>query len=107
MNISSSTVANGGSVVLDLNHANYFTISASGTGTARWTASNAPAAGRVLTFVIEYAGGGQLTNAWFTGSKWSGGAVPTLTSNGTDVLAFSSDDAGASWRGVLLQRNSS
>lgn len=98
----------GNAVTLNLNDSNYFTVSASGAGTVAWTASNAPPAGRVQTFIIEYTNGGAVTNSWFTGIKWPGGAAPTLTTGtNPDILGFTTDDAGATWRGNLLQRNSS
>jgi hypothetical protein len=107
MVVSGAITASGSPTVeLNLDSANYFTISASGTGTVTWQISNPPSSGRLQTFVIEYAGGGQKTNNWFTGTRWPGGVAPTLTSTGTDLLGFSSDDAGSLWRGVLLQRDS-
>lgn len=91
---------------LDLNGSNYFAITSSGTGTVTWTISNPAPLNRMQTFIIEYAGGGQKTNTWFTNTRWPAGTAPTLTSNGVDLLSFTSDDSGANWRGVLLQRDS-
>lgn len=109
MLVSGTIAAPGGSTVtLNINNANYFAVSASGTGTVTWVVTNPPPAGRSQTIVIEYVNGGAVTNSWFSGTKWPGGAAPTLTTGvNTDVLGFVSDDAGTNWRGVLLQRNSS
>jgi len=105
--VSSSITASGTtSITLDLNASNYYAISASGTGTVTWNISNPPLFNRFQTVIIEYAGGGQKTNNWFTNTRWPGAVAPTLTSNGTDLLGFATDDAGANWRGVLLQRDS-
>jgi len=103
----SLSIVNNGTPTLDLSRAGYFYASASGTGTAKWTASNAAATGYAEAFLLEYLGGGQLTNVWFAGIRWPGGTAPTLSSTGTDILGFSTDDGGTIWRGALLQRNSS
>jgi hypothetical protein len=91
---------------LNLNAANYFIASGSGTGVVAWTASGAPSSGTLGGFVLQYSNGAQLTNAWFANTRWPGGTAPTLTSGGVDLLGFSTVDAGANWRGVLLQRDS-
>ena len=109
MLVSGTIAAPGGTTVtLNLNNANYFAVSASGTGTITWVVTNPPPTGRSQTIIIEYINGGVVTNSWFTGTRWSGGVAPTLTSGANpDVLGFITDDAGTNWRGVLLQRNSS
>jgi hypothetical protein len=109
MLVSGTIRAPGGSTVtLNINDANYFAVSASSTGTVTWVATNPPPSGRTQTIIVEYTNGGVVTNSWFTGTRWPGGAAPTLTSGANpDVLGFITDDAGTTWRGVLLQRNSS
>jgi hypothetical protein len=109
MAVSGTIPANGTvGVQLNLNTANYFAVSASGTGTVTWTLINPPATGRAQTFIIEYTNGGVKTNSWFTNTRWPGGVAPSLTSASAnpDLLGFVTDDAGANWRGVLLQRGS-
>ena len=109
MVVSGTIAAAGGTTVtLNLNNSNYFAVSASGTGTVTWVATNPPPTGRVQTFVIEYVNGGVVTNSWFSGIRWSGGVAPTLTTGSNpDLLGFTTDDNGTIWRGNLLQRNSS
>lgn len=109
MAVSGTIPANGTvGVELNLNTANYFSVSASGTGTVTWTLINPPPTGRAQTFVIEYTNGGIKTNTWFTNTRWPAGVAPSLTSASAnpDLLGFTTDDAGANWRGVLLQRGS-
>jgi hypothetical protein len=95
------------SVNLDLNVANYFSVSASAAGTVTWTITNTPPANRAQSFVIEYTNGGIKTNSWFTNTRWPAATAPILsTGTAPDLLGFTTDDAGANWRGVLLQRGS-
>jgi hypothetical protein len=94
-------------VLLDLNHNNFFSVSGSGAGTVTWQVTNPPDVGRVQTFVIEYTNGGIKTNNWFTNTRWPAGSAPILTTGtAPDMLSFTSDDNGANWRGLLLQRGS-
>jgi hypothetical protein len=109
MATSGTIVLNGTQAIsLDLNQANYFQVSASVAGTVTWTVVNPPPTGRMQTFAIEYTNGGIKTNTWFTNTRWPAGVAPTLTSASAnpDLLSFTTDDAGANWRGVLLQRAS-
>ena len=106
---TSGTIAANGSttVTLDLNAHNFFSVSGSAAGTVTWVVSNSPVTGRAQTFVLEYINGGTKTNSWFTNTRWPAGSAPVLTTGlNPDFLAFTTDDAGANWRGVLLQRGS-
>ena len=108
MAVSGTIAANSTtSVNLDLNVANYFSVSGSAAGTVTWTITNAPPANRAQSFVIEYINGGIKTNSWFTNTRWPAATAPILsTGTAPDLLGFTTDDAGANWRGVLLQRGS-
>jgi hypothetical protein len=109
MAVSGAITASGTvGIELNLNTANYFSVSASGTGTVTWTVINPPPTGRAQTFIIEYTNGGIKTNNWFTNTRWPAGVAPSLTSASAnpDLLGFTTDDAGSNWRGVLLQRGS-
>ena len=109
MAVSGTITASGTtSVTLNLNTANYFSVSGSGTGTVTWAVTNPPITGRAQTFVIEYTNGGIKTNSWFTNTRWPAGIAPSLTSASAnpDMLSFTTDDAGSNWRGLLLQRGS-
>lgn len=107
--MSSGSITGSGSptITLNMHNANYFYVSASGAGTVTWAVSNVIVAPNVQAFILEYTGGAQKTNNWFTNTRWPGGVAPTLSTTGIDLLGFITDDAGANWRGALLQRNSS
>jgi hypothetical protein len=88
---------------IDLAAGNCFskTISANTT----LTVSNVPAAGAVASFLLDLTNGGAFTVTWWSGVKWPGGAAPTLTASGRDVLGFFTYDGGTTWTGVLVGRD--
>jgi hypothetical protein len=88
---------------IDCTTGTYFTKTASGALT--WTISNVPSS-RAYSFLLELTNGGTGTQTWFSGTKWPGGAAPTLTTSGVDVLGFITDDGGTTWRGVALMLDS-
>lgn len=88
---------------VDLAAGNYFTKTISGNVTL--TTTTEPASGTVASFYLELTNGGAFTITWWSGVKWEGGAAPTLTSSGKDLLAFVTHDAGTVWLGVLVGRN--
>jgi hypothetical protein len=78
-------------------------VTATVTGAAQWTVTNPPASGKCGTIVFHLTNGGLGIQTLFSGNavKWPGGTAPTLTSSGTDMLVFTTLDAGTTWRGVL------
>ena len=94
-----------GSVTINSELGNFFT--ARSTGTTTWTFSNPPSGARAGGFIIELTNGGSQTQNWPTpNTKWPGGTAPTLTTSGTDVLVFITDDGGTIWRGVASMLDS-
>jgi len=89
---------------IDITLGNYFTKTISGTTT--FTVSNVPSTGTVASFVLELTNGGSATVNWWSGVKWAAGAAPTLTSSGVDILGFYTHDAGTTWRGMVMSRDS-
>lgn len=87
---------------VDCSTADYFTKTASGNIT--WVFSNAPTGG--FGFVLRLTNGGAYTMTWPASVDWPSGTAPTLTAAGVDMLAFITDDAGTTWRGVRMQRDS-
>lgn len=53
-----------------------------------------------ITVILK--NGGNYNVEWPTSVKWSGNAVPTLTSNGTDVFSFVTVTGGTIWYGTPL-----
>jgi predicted nucleic acid-binding Zn-ribbon protein len=93
---------------LDLLEANYFQVTAAGSTTFVFanppvSSANGPAAGG---FILELANGGAATVTWPTATKWPSATAPTLTSSGTDILVFVTDDGGTTWRGVQSIKDS-
>ncbi len=93
---------------LDMLDGNYFMVTAAGSTTFVFanppvSAANGGAAGG---FILELANGGAATVTWPSGTKWPSGTAPTLTSSGTDVFVFITDDGGTVWRGVQSMKDS-
>lgn len=88
---------------LDLATGNLFTKTISGVTT--FTVSNVPAAGSSVSFLLDLTNGGSATVTWWSGVKWAGGTVPTLTASGRDVLGFFTHDGGTTWTGLLLGKD--
>lgn len=76
------------------------------TGATTFTITGAPSSLNVASFILRLTNGGNYTVTWWSGVKWSGGAAPKLTSNGTDNLGFYTYDGGATWEGFLLSKDS-
>ena len=56
--------------------------------------------GRCRTLTMFVTNGGAYTITWPTGVKWAGGAAPTLTASGVDVVTFMTVDGGTTWLGA-------
>lgn len=76
------------------------------TAATTLTTSNAPAAGKVASFILKLTNGGSKVITWWPNIKWAGGTAPTLTTAGVDNLGFYTHDGGASWQGLLLSKDS-
>ena len=93
-----STLGNaGGTATANLENGNAF--SATSTATTTWVFSNPPAGARAGAFSLFLINGGQYTQTWPTAVRWNGNSAPTLTSTGTDELAFVTYNAGTNWHG--------
>ncbi len=95
---------------IDLSAGNCFTKTISTNTTL--TVSSVPASGKFAGFILELTNGGAAVIDWaasFGGSsriKWASGTQPTLTAAGVDSLGFYTHDGGATWRGMLLAKDS-
>jgi hypothetical protein len=93
-----------GATTIDLSLGNY--ITATVTGTVTWTFSNPPTA-NAAGFVLKLTNGGSATQNWPSSvTKWPSGTAPTLTTSGTDLLVFLTDDTGSTWRGTASMTDS-
>jgi hypothetical protein len=77
-------------------------LSANATST---TIVNLPASGSTgsLTLIITQGTGGSFTVIWPTGTKWSNGTAPTLSTaaGAVDIVVLTTPDAGTTWYGFL------
>jgi hypothetical protein len=93
-----------GAQAIDFSAASSF--AATVTGAVTWSFTNPPASGAYCGFVLELTNGGVGVQTWPASVKWPGGAAPTLSPSGVDVLVFLTRDGGATWRGVLSMSDS-
>lgn len=75
------------------------------SGAATFTVSNVPAAGNVVSFLLDMTNGGSAAITWWAGVKWAGGTAPALTAAGRDVLGFFTHDGGTTWTGLVLGKD--
>jgi hypothetical protein len=74
--------------------------------TVTFVFANAPANTLAAGLILELTNGGNFTVTWPSYVKWPFGNAPTLTTGGTDLLVFITDDNGTNWRGVQSIRDS-
>ena len=79
--------------------ANYFISTPAGTST--WIFTGVPVS-RDSSFVLQLANGGNYTVTWPSSVKWPANTTPTLSTNGVDILIFSTVNTGTTWRGSSL-----
>jgi hypothetical protein len=89
---------------LDLGTANFFAAEVSGSSS--FVFANPPTSTVAAGLILELTNGGAHTVTWQSSVKWPSGTAPTLTTSGTDVLVFITDDGGAIWRGVQSIKDS-
>jgi hypothetical protein len=87
---------------IDFSTGSYFTKTI--TTATTFTVSNVPSSGTVASCILELTNGASSTITWWSGIKWAGGTVPTLSTSGLDSLWFYSFDGGTTWRGLLLAK---
>lgn len=80
--------------------ATFFTKTISSAATI--TFDSPPATGRDFAFTLKLTNGGSNTITWPAAVKWSANTAPSLTSSGVDLVVFSTDDGGTTWRGAAL-----
>ena len=79
--------------------ANYFISTPAGTST--WIFTGVPVS-RDSSFVLQLANGGSYTVTWPASVRWPANTAPTLSTNGVDILIFSTVNTGTTWRGSSL-----
>ncbi len=104
--VGETCVANGtsGSTdTIDLTDGNVHNVTL--TANCTFTFSNPPASGTSgsFTLFLNQDGTGSRTATWPGSVKWAGGTAPTLTTTAsrTDILVFTTIDAGTIWYGAV------
>lgn len=75
------------------------------TAATTLTVSNVPAAGTLVSFILDLTNGGAGAITWWSNIKWVAGTVPTLTTTGRDALGFFTHDGGSTWTGVVIGKD--
>jgi len=94
----------GTAATVDFESGNFF--SATSTAATTWAFSNPVGSGDFGGFVLELTNGGAYTQAWPAAVDWPGGAAPTLTASGKDILLFVTRDAGTTYHGMAASLDS-
>lgn len=66
---------------------------------------NVSGSGSVSSFILDITNVGAFVINWFSGIKWAGGQVPTITANSRDIYGFYTFDGGSSWVGIVLAKD--
>lgn len=94
-------------LTLDLATASLFYVNLNASITTM-TLQNVPASPAVVSFTLQFvADGTARTVTWPTGTRWSGGTTPTITStlNKVDTFTFLTHDGGANWFAYTSNQN--
>ena len=104
--VGETCVANatsGSTDTIDLEDGNVHNVTL--TANCTFTFSNPPASGTSgsFTLFLNQDGTGSRTATWPGSVKWAGGTAPTLTTTAsrTDILVFTTIDAGTIWYGAV------
>jgi len=89
----------GATRTIDLDTGNFF--SATLDQACTFTFSNPVASGNFCGFALALIDGDAYTITWPTSVDWAGGAAPTLTGSGLDLLVFVTYNGGATWIGLV------
>jgi len=84
-----------GSKSIDVSAASTFTMTITGNTTFSFT--NPPGAGRDQVVYLKITNGGAYTITWPQDTMFAGGEAPTLTEDGTDLLALWYDEEEEAW----------
>lgn len=98
------TTITSGSPNMNLSVSDAFQITV--TANTALTFGNAPASGKAKYVSLEIINGGAFTVTWPTNTRWPGGTAPTLTTSGTDIVVFYTDDGGSNYRAAVVQKDS-
>jgi uncharacterized protein YjbI with pentapeptide repeats len=105
--VSSPTISSG-TLTLNLETSNIFTVSLNAAITTPISITNVPASGSGASFTLIFTADGiPRSVSWPTSIKWAGGTPPTITSaiGKVDSFAFFTSDGGTTWQGYIGGQN--
>ena len=70
------------------------------TGNTTFSFTGVPQTGATVV-VMQLTNGGAYTITWPSSIKWSGGKAPKFTASGIDIVVLTTNDAGATWYGIV------
>lgn len=85
--------------LINIENGNVQTLTVGGNLTAVFL--NPPASGAAGSLTLIITNGASSTLTWPSSVKWSSGAAPSLSSSGTDIVSFTTIDAGTTWYGFV------
>lgn len=87
-----------GNKAIDVSKGAYITCTITGNTTFSFT--GVPQTGATVV-VMQLTNGGAYTITWPSSIKWSGGTAPKFTASGIDIVVLTTNDAGATWYGIV------
>lgn len=87
-----------GNKAIDVSKGAYITGTITGNTTFSFT--GVPQTGATVV-VMQLTNGGAYTITWPSSIKWSGGKAPKFTASGIDIVVLTTNDAGATWYGIV------
>lgn len=92
-----------GAVNLDVNAFQHYTGTIAGATTFSFINTVGGAVSQGISLLLTNPGAFAIT--WPASVRWNNGVVPTLSVAGKDRIVFITDDAGATWHGVVVGQN--
>lgn len=87
--------------IVDCSRGNFFSKTVATALT--WIFTNAPTSCS-YTFALQLTNGGTATQTFPASVVWNAASAPSLTASGTDILIFTTNNGGSTWRGVCAWR---
>ena len=87
-----------GNKAIDVSKGAYITCTITGNTTFSFT--GVPQTGATVV-VMQLTNGGAYTITWPSSIKWTGGKAPKFTASGIDIVVLTTNDAGATWYGIV------
>lgn len=87
-----------GNKAIDVSKGAYITCTITGNTTFSFT--GVPQMGATVV-VMQLTNGGAYTITWPSSIKWAGGKAPKFTASGIDIVVLTTNDAGATWYGIV------